>query len=208
MTASVGLAGFKVGDDSHSIIDRADRAMYSAKAGGRNRVIVSDEFAAPTEIGSVVALRRRWITNRRPRLQVFLNPTGAAGVWGRLRPHRSWARSSRSNSNQPDELSYRGEEQFGLERLDDPAPGTVLLRLLNELRLRLGSQHEKRRKLRRVRRLHRREQLLSHGEIWHVDVAKMTTLASALAAIFSSPSLPSTASMISNPAPTSTFATC
>ncbi|HVV49419.1 MAG TPA: GGDEF domain-containing response regulator [Polyangia bacterium] len=38
VTASIGLATYQPGDQLDSLIDRADRAMYSAKTSGRNRV--------------------------------------------------------------------------------------------------------------------------------------------------------------------------
>jgi diguanylate cyclase (GGDEF)-like protein len=38
VTASVGLAVYEAGEGLDSLIDRADRAMYAAKSGGRNRV--------------------------------------------------------------------------------------------------------------------------------------------------------------------------
>ena len=38
ITASLGVAGYRRGDLSETLIDRADRAMYEAKSSGRNRV--------------------------------------------------------------------------------------------------------------------------------------------------------------------------
>lgn len=38
ITVSQGLASYKPGDDIHSIVSRADNALYRAKAEGRNRV--------------------------------------------------------------------------------------------------------------------------------------------------------------------------
>ena len=39
MTASIGVASMSGNDDTpHQLIDRADRALYRAKAHGRNRV--------------------------------------------------------------------------------------------------------------------------------------------------------------------------
>ena len=38
VTASIGLAYYREGDDADGILARADRALYAAKAGGRNRV--------------------------------------------------------------------------------------------------------------------------------------------------------------------------
>lgn len=40
VTASLGLACYQSGDDAHSLIRRADLAMYRAKAAGRNRLEV------------------------------------------------------------------------------------------------------------------------------------------------------------------------
>jgi two-component system cell cycle response regulator len=42
ITASIGVAAHRVGDDIESLIDRADRAMYLAKTSGRNRVCTED----------------------------------------------------------------------------------------------------------------------------------------------------------------------
>jgi diguanylate cyclase (GGDEF)-like protein len=39
--ASIGIACLEVKDTAEMLIDRADRAMYQAKAGGRNRVVVA-----------------------------------------------------------------------------------------------------------------------------------------------------------------------
>jgi two-component system cell cycle response regulator len=41
VTASVGLACYQRGDSLEVLVDRADRAMYGAKTGGRNRVVVA-----------------------------------------------------------------------------------------------------------------------------------------------------------------------
>ena len=41
LSVSVGVAEYQVGDDSDSLLVRADRAMYQAKARGRNRVVTS-----------------------------------------------------------------------------------------------------------------------------------------------------------------------
>ena len=48
VTASFGLAAQEPSDTLQALIDRADRAMYQAKASGRNRVHVV-EHAPPTE---------------------------------------------------------------------------------------------------------------------------------------------------------------
>jgi len=42
VTFSAGLAGFVAGDTEESVFDRADRALYQAKDGGRDRVTISD----------------------------------------------------------------------------------------------------------------------------------------------------------------------
>jgi diguanylate cyclase (GGDEF)-like protein len=47
VTASLGTASYRRGDTPESLIDRADRAMYDAKAAGRNRVAVARGDAAP-----------------------------------------------------------------------------------------------------------------------------------------------------------------
>lgn len=39
VTASFGLAAYRPGESIESLVDRADRAMYAAKLGGRNRVM-------------------------------------------------------------------------------------------------------------------------------------------------------------------------
>jgi two-component system, cell cycle response regulator len=44
VTASFGLATYRLGESPEALIDRADRAMYSAKASGRNRVSVAQVF--------------------------------------------------------------------------------------------------------------------------------------------------------------------
>jgi diguanylate cyclase len=41
MTASVGLAELKRGEDAESWLERADKALYAAKTGGRNQLVVA-----------------------------------------------------------------------------------------------------------------------------------------------------------------------
>ena len=43
---SVGVATFSAGLDAREALARADRALYAAKAGGRNRVLVDESSAA------------------------------------------------------------------------------------------------------------------------------------------------------------------
>jgi two-component system cell cycle response regulator len=42
VTASIGLSAYETGDTLDVLVDRADRAMYSAKLAGRNRVAVAE----------------------------------------------------------------------------------------------------------------------------------------------------------------------
>jgi two-component system cell cycle response regulator len=46
VTASVGLAAWHPGESLESLVDRADRAMYTSKTAGRNRVSVCTEDSA------------------------------------------------------------------------------------------------------------------------------------------------------------------
>ena len=40
VTASLGVAGWSGGDTGQTVVERADRGLYLAKAGGRDRVVV------------------------------------------------------------------------------------------------------------------------------------------------------------------------
>jgi two-component system, cell cycle response regulator len=42
VSASFGVAALRPNESLESLVDRADRAMYTAKAGGRNRVVLAD----------------------------------------------------------------------------------------------------------------------------------------------------------------------
>ena len=41
LTASFGIAAGRDGDTLESVVERADRALYDAKNGGRNRIVMA-----------------------------------------------------------------------------------------------------------------------------------------------------------------------
>jgi two-component system, cell cycle response regulator len=47
VTASFGVACYAGGENLEQVVDRADRAMYLAKSGGRNRVVCDDPMPKP-----------------------------------------------------------------------------------------------------------------------------------------------------------------
>ena len=50
VTASIGVAALREGDNLQSLFNRADRAMYAAKSGGRNRVVVDSQHNATEQL--------------------------------------------------------------------------------------------------------------------------------------------------------------
>ena len=50
MTASFGVSEWEAGDNIDSLLKRADTALYQAKTGGRNRVVVATDIAAWTSV--------------------------------------------------------------------------------------------------------------------------------------------------------------
>ena len=55
VSASIGVSSFQAGDGIDPLIDRADRAMYQAKSGGRNRVVLSLGAASPPAVAAASA---------------------------------------------------------------------------------------------------------------------------------------------------------
>jgi two-component system cell cycle response regulator len=56
VTVSIGLAALRPGERLDSVIDRADRAMYTAKVGGRNRVMIDSDDPVSSTVASKAAL--------------------------------------------------------------------------------------------------------------------------------------------------------
>ncbi|ODT73073.1 MAG: hypothetical protein ABS75_02210 [Pelagibacterium sp. SCN 63-23] len=50
ITASFGVASFKIADNAMSLIERADQCLYAAKHAGRNKVISEEELVEITEV--------------------------------------------------------------------------------------------------------------------------------------------------------------
>jgi two-component system cell cycle response regulator len=55
VTASLGLACLSLNESVDTLIDRADRAMYAAKVGGRNRLVVGERAGCTVAESRVVA---------------------------------------------------------------------------------------------------------------------------------------------------------
>jgi PleD family two-component response regulator len=48
ITVSIGVAGYRSGESPKAFVQRADEALFSAKAGGRNRLAMAS--SAPAEV--------------------------------------------------------------------------------------------------------------------------------------------------------------
>jgi two-component system cell cycle response regulator len=56
VSVSIGLVELRPGERLDSVIDRADRAMYSAKVGGRNRLVIDRDDPVSSTLASKAAL--------------------------------------------------------------------------------------------------------------------------------------------------------
>jgi diguanylate cyclase (GGDEF)-like protein len=65
VTASFGVATYAGSETLEQVIDRADRAMYLAKSGGRNRVVI-DTVSIPAPVSAAEQLLRRRRAARAP----------------------------------------------------------------------------------------------------------------------------------------------
>jgi two-component system cell cycle response regulator len=54
LTVSIGITELRGGDDLERLIERADTAMYEAKAGGRNRVVLDSRLSGPPDLASAI----------------------------------------------------------------------------------------------------------------------------------------------------------
>ena len=66
VTASMGVAEFRSDDSDESLISRADKALYAAKKGGRNRVFSHDEIMSPESATTPVDGNVRRLNNESP----------------------------------------------------------------------------------------------------------------------------------------------
>jgi hypothetical protein len=86
ITASIGIASFpEDGDLPDEILQRADRALYEAKALGKNRVCCWGEFAVAggddkSFLGSVYGTTLESSNRKRAKKAVSANPPAAVAV--------------------------------------------------------------------------------------------------------------------------------
>ncbi len=62
-TASIGIAIYEAGEDPLVLLERADRAMFAAKAGGGNRIVCSGDEPIPGRLGITLAREELSIEN-------------------------------------------------------------------------------------------------------------------------------------------------